>query len=198
MKFVCYREFDDPSEPVHPGIVAGSKVLPLARLVAVAEAIRPQGLTVPDDIYELIGLLPTYAQVVKELSKGRVLDQIWQEVGVTLAPPIPRPNRLFCIGRNYLDHAAEQNSDPPLEEPIVFLKASSSVIASGQPIVIPDWAERVDFEGELAVVIGLAGKDIAEADANRHIAGYGARLPMVPVEVHRHVRPAWAVDCDRG
>lgn len=172
MKFVCYREFDDPAEPVHPGIVAGSKVLPLARLVAVAESIRPQGLNVPDDIYELIGLLPTYAVALKELQRVKVLDHIWQEVGVTLAPPIPRPNRLFCIGRNYVDHAAEQNAAPPMEEPIVFQKASTSVIASGSPIVIPEWAEQVDYEGELAVVIGLAGKDVAEADAMRHIAGY--------------------------
>jgi 2-keto-4-pentenoate hydratase/2-oxohepta-3-ene-1,7-dioic acid hydratase in catechol pathway len=172
MKFVCYREFDDPSEPVHPGIVVGARVLPLARLVAVSESIRPQNLSVPEDIYDLIGLLPTYALVVKELAKLKVLDQLWQEVGVTLAPPIPRPNRLFGIGRNYADHAAEQGSDPPIEEPIVFMKASTSVIGSGQPIVVPEWAERVDFEGELAVVIGLAGKDIEESNARRHIAGY--------------------------
>lgn len=172
MKFICYREFDDPTEPIHPGIVVENRVLPLARIAAVAEAVNPKGLTVPDDLYELIGLLPQYGQAVKELEgQGRILDKIWQEVGVTLAAPIPRPNRIFGIGRNYAEHAEELGNPVP-EEPVVFLKASSSVIASGQPIVYPSWAEQVDFEGELAVVIGTPGKEIAERDAMRHVAGY--------------------------
>jgi len=172
MKFICYREFDDPQEPIHPGIVVGGKVLPLARVLSVAEAINPQNLSIPDDLYELIGMLPEFTKIVKSLSASKILGQIWQEVGVTLAAPLPRPNRIFGIGRNYADHAKETGADLPLEEPIVFLKASSSVIGSGQPIVIPPWAERVDFEGELAVVIGLAGKDIMREDAMRHVAGY--------------------------
>jgi 2-keto-4-pentenoate hydratase/2-oxohepta-3-ene-1,7-dioic acid hydratase in catechol pathway len=102
---------------------------------------------------------------------AKVLPQIWQEVGVTLAAPLPRPNRIFAIGRNYTDHAKELGNEVN-EEPIVFLKASTSVIASGQNIVIPAFAERVDFEGELAVVIGLPGKDIPEDEAMRYVAGY--------------------------
>ncbi|MDR3709119.1 MAG: fumarylacetoacetate hydrolase family protein [Capsulimonadaceae bacterium] len=172
MKFICYREFDDPEEPIHPGIIIGSKVLPLARVLTVSEAIHPQNLTIPDDVFELIGLLPVFAKIVKALSVTKILDQIWQEVGVTLAPPVPRPNRIFGIGRNYADHAKEMGNEAPIDEPIVFLKASSSVIASGNQIVIPSWAERVDFEGELAVVIGLAGKDIPREDAMKHVAGY--------------------------
>ena len=172
MKFVCYKEFDDPTEPVHPGIIHRNKVLPLERVLAVAEALHPKGLTVPESLFEIVSALPTYATLVKELQKdGKVMDQIWQEVGVTLAAPLPRPNRLFCIGRNYSEHAKETGNKVE-EEPIVFLKASSSVIASGQNIVYPNFAEQVDFEGELAVVIGTAGKDIAEYDAMRYIVGY--------------------------
>jgi 2-keto-4-pentenoate hydratase/2-oxohepta-3-ene-1,7-dioic acid hydratase in catechol pathway len=172
MKFICYREFDDPTEPIHPGIVVENRVLPLARVVAVAEAVNPKGLSVPDDLYELIGLLPTYVNVVKELAKeAKLLEKIWQEVGVTLAAPLPRPNRLFCVGRNYAEHAKELGNEVP-EEPVVFLKASTSVIASGQKVIYPAWAEQVDFEGELAVVIGTPGKDLIEAEAIRHVAGY--------------------------
>lgn len=172
MRFVCYREFDDPTEPIHPGIISGSKVLPLARVAAVAEAIKPSALTVPDDLFELISQLPLYAAAIKDLSRRKILDALWQEVGVALAPPVPRPNRLLCIGRNYVEHAKELGNDAPMEEPIVFQKASSAVIASGQPIVIPEWAGRVDYEGELAVVIGTGGKDIALDLAMNHIAGY--------------------------
>lgn len=171
MKYICYREFDDPAEPIHPGVVVDNRVLPLARVAAVAEAINPKGLAVPDDLFELIALLPQYAQTVKDLLRHRILDKMWQEVGVTLAAPIPRPNRIFGIGRNYAEHARELGNPVP-EEPVAFLKAASSVIASGQSIVYPAWAEQVDFEGELAVVIGTPGKDIAAGDAMRHVAGY--------------------------
>jgi 2-keto-4-pentenoate hydratase/2-oxohepta-3-ene-1,7-dioic acid hydratase in catechol pathway len=172
MKFVCYREFDDPAEPIHPGIALKGKVLPLARLIAVAEAITPRNLDVPIDIFELIAALPRYAEAVKDLSReSRLIDKLWPEVGVVVAAPIPRPNRIFCIGRNYAEHAKETGSEVN-EEPIVFLKASSTVIGMGQPIVYPEWAEQVDYEGELAVVIGMPGKDIPEKDAMKHVVGY--------------------------
>ena len=84
---------------------------------------------------------------------------------------VSRPNRLFCIGRNYSDHAKELGNTMG-EEPILFLKMSSCAIADGAAIVIPPGIGRVDFEGELAVVLGMGGKNIAEAEAMSHVAGY--------------------------
>jgi 2-keto-4-pentenoate hydratase/2-oxohepta-3-ene-1,7-dioic acid hydratase in catechol pathway len=172
LKFICYKEFNDPEEPIHPGIIYRNKVLPLARVLAVAEAVHPKGLTLPENLFEVVGLLSTYAAAVKELERdSKVLPQIWQEVGVTLAAPLPRPNRIFGIGHNYADHAKETGREVG-SEPTIFLKASTTVIASGQNIVYPSFAEQVDYEGELAVVIGLAGSNISEDDAFRHVAGY--------------------------
>ena len=171
MKFVCYREFDDSQEPVHPGILYKNKTLPLRRVIAVAEAFRPRGLTVPDDLNALVARLPAYAEAVRELAQGKALDQIWQEVGVFPVAPLPRPNRILAIGRNYAEHAKELDSEAP-EEPIVFQKASSTVIGPGQPIVVPPSMGRVDFEGELAVVIGRAGRNVPEAEAISLVAGY--------------------------
>ncbi|MCW3060782.1 MAG: 2-hydroxyhepta-2,4-diene,7-dioate isomerase [Capsulimonas sp.] len=171
MKFVCYKEFDDPLEPTYPGIMYKGKILPLARVVAVAEAIHPRSLNLPEDLNHLVALLPTYVEAVKELEKGKILDQIWQELGVSPVAPLPRPNRILAIGRNYADHAAEQDADVPVE-PIVFLKASSSVIGPEAEIVLPEGIGRVDFEGELGVVIGKAGKNIAERDAMGYVVGY--------------------------
>lgn len=88
-----------------------------------------------------------------------------------LLPPIPRPNRILAIGRNYGEHAKELGNAVP-EEPIVFMKASSCVIGPEEAIVIPEGVGRVDFEAELAVVIGKGGKNIAEADALSHICAY--------------------------
>ena len=76
MKFVCYKEFDDPEEPTYPGIMYREKILPLARVIAVAEASHPIGLTVPEDLNELIAQLASYVPAFKELEKKKLLDQI--------------------------------------------------------------------------------------------------------------------------
>jgi len=171
LKFVCYKEFDDPQEPVLPGVFHKGKTLPLARIVAVAEALAPKGLSVPDDLTLIIARLPGYAGAVRDLERARVLDKLWQEAGVTPAAPLPSPHRILAIGRNYGAHAREMDNDVP-DEPIVFQKASTSVIGDGRPIVLPPNVGRVDFEGELAVVIGTAGRNVSEAEALSLVAGY--------------------------
>jgi len=171
VKFVCYKEFDDPQEPVLPGIFYKGKTLPLARVVAVAEALTPRGLSIPTDLNLVVGRLAGYAGAVRDLERARVLDKLWQEAGVTPAAPLPSPHRILAIGRNYGEHAREMDNDVP-DEPIVFQKASTSVIADGQPIVLPPGVGRVDFEGELAVVLGTAGRNVPEAEALSLVAGY--------------------------
>lgn len=79
--------------------------------------------------------------------------------------------KIICIGLNYRKHAEETGSKIP-DEPIVFLKATSSLSGPGDPIFIPRSAEKTDWEVELGVVIGKKGTNIAEADAPAHIAGY--------------------------
>ena len=87
-----------------------------------------------------------------------------------LAPVVPR--KILCIGRNYREHAAELGNEIP-KEPLVFLKAPTSVIAPGEPICIPWQSQRVDFEGELAVVIGKKATRIeADEDVKSYIRGY--------------------------
>ncbi len=171
MKFVCYKEFDDPQEPALPGIFRSGKVLPLARAVAVAEALAPKGVSVPADLNAVIGRMRSYIGVVRDLEKARVLDKLWLEAGVVTLAPLPSPHRILAIGRNYAEHAKELGGEVPTE-PIVFQKASTSVVASGQPVVLPPGLGRVDYEGELAVVIGVGGRNIPEAEALSHVAGY--------------------------
>src|ERR1051325_2023734 len=101
MKFVCYKEYDDGTEPAFPGLVYKGRTLPLARVLAVADAVHPRGLAAPEDLNLLIQQLGSYREVLKELEKAKLLDQIWQEVGVVLAAPLPRPNRIFGMARTY-------------------------------------------------------------------------------------------------
>ena len=87
-----------------------------------------------------------------------------------LAPVVPR--KLVCIGRSYREHAAELGNEVP-KEPLLFLKAPTAVIAAGDAIRIPVLSQRVDFEGELAVVIGRRATRLgAEEDVRPYIRGY--------------------------
>jgi 2-keto-4-pentenoate hydratase/2-oxohepta-3-ene-1,7-dioic acid hydratase in catechol pathway len=86
-----------------------------------------------------------------------------------LAPIIP--TKVVAIGKNYADHAREMGDEPPAD-PVVFLKPSTSVIGPGDRIVRPSGVDRVDFEGELAVVIGRLTKGVPESSAIDHVLGY--------------------------
>lgn len=90
-----------------------------------------------------------------------------------LASPIPRPPKIVCVGLNYLDHATEQNVPLP-EHPLLFSKATSSVVGPCDDVVLPAESEQVDYEVELAVVIGKTATAVSEADAYDYIAGYTA------------------------
>lgn len=87
-----------------------------------------------------------------------------------LAPVIPR-SKVIAVGRNYRDHAAEFGNEAP-EEPLLFFKPNTSVIGPGDAIVLPSQSERVDFEGELAAVIGRVTKNVSAEGALEHVFGY--------------------------
>jgi 2-keto-4-pentenoate hydratase/2-oxohepta-3-ene-1,7-dioic acid hydratase in catechol pathway len=82
-----------------------------------------------------------------------------------------QPSKIVCVGLNYMEHAKELNMKLP-EEPILFLKPPSAVIGPGDDIVIPKSSQRVDYEGELCVVIGKRCKDVSANEANNCILGY--------------------------
>jgi 2-keto-4-pentenoate hydratase/2-oxohepta-3-ene-1,7-dioic acid hydratase in catechol pathway len=91
---------------------------------------------------------------------------------LTLLPPVPSPEKLWCIGVNYRDRNAEykDNSDLP-KYPSLFVRSPSSVVGSGQPIEKPKVSNELDYEGELVIVIGKQGRHISRADAWSHIFG---------------------------
>jgi 2,4-diketo-3-deoxy-L-fuconate hydrolase len=91
--------------------------------------------------------------------------------GTRLGPPITRPSKLVCIGLNYRDHAAETGAQIP-KEPVIFFKATSSLVGPDDDLVTPRTAEKVDWEVELAVIIGARASYVTKEDATRHIAGY--------------------------
>lgn len=90
--------------------------------------------------------------------------------GARVLPPCS-PSKIVCVGRNYPEHAKELGNAVPTE-PLIFLKPPSSLIASGDEIVYPELSERVDFEGELGVVIGARARLVKAHDALNYILGY--------------------------
>ena len=90
---------------------------------------------------------------------------------VKFLPPVA-PSKIVCVGRNYSDHAKELGNEVP-SEPLLFLKASSSLIVSGEQIIIPKLSNQVEHEGELAVVIRQTCKNLTETDnALKYVFGY--------------------------
>jgi 2-keto-4-pentenoate hydratase/2-oxohepta-3-ene-1,7-dioic acid hydratase in catechol pathway len=87
--------------------------------------------------------------------------------------PVPRPGKILCIGLNYRDHAAESNMPIP-ERPVVFSKFATAVIAPGEAVVLPPASAQVDYEAELAVVIGRHAKNVSASRAFDCVLGYTA------------------------
>lgn len=85
--------------------------------------------------------------------------------------PVPRPGKIICIGLNYRDHAAESNMPIP-EQPVVFSKFATAVIDPGAAVLLPHGSQQVDYEAELAVVIGRRAKGVDASRALDHVLGY--------------------------
>jgi len=82
-----------------------------------------------------------------------------------------QPSKVVCVGLNYKDHAEEMNMEMP-KEPLLFMKPSTSVIGHNDPIIAPPQSKQLDYEGELAIVIGRQAKDVNANDAGDYIFGY--------------------------
>jgi 2-keto-4-pentenoate hydratase/2-oxohepta-3-ene-1,7-dioic acid hydratase in catechol pathway len=108
-----------------------------------------------------------FSQVSSFLSEKAdyTLDQI------TWLPVIPNPDRILCVGLNYQDHVVETGRDNT-EQPAIFIRLPESQVGHKQPIVRPHESKNLDFEAEIAVIIGKGGRRISQKDSWSHIAGY--------------------------
>ncbi|HXF68688.1 MAG TPA: fumarylacetoacetate hydrolase family protein [Thermoflexus sp.] len=122
----------------------------------------PQFVMVEDDmLYALLGD-PFHGEFQRGDPLGSIDTASW------LAPCMP--SKIIAVGRNYVEHAREQNAEVP-QEPLIFLKPPSAVIGPGSPIRLPPQSQQVEHEAELAVVIGRRGKDIPEHEAWDYVFG---------------------------
>ncbi|MFI6436178.1 fumarylacetoacetate hydrolase family protein [Streptomyces sp. NPDC050759] len=109
---------------------------------------------------------------LRALAKAAVRDRMPTRQAQLLAP-VPRPSKVWAVGYAYADHRTEVDYNGVAQEPVVFLQAPSSVIGTGERIRFPKAApDAVDYEGELAVVIGRRATDVSEAEAYAFVAGF--------------------------
>jgi 2-keto-4-pentenoate hydratase/2-oxohepta-3-ene-1,7-dioic acid hydratase in catechol pathway len=96
---------------------------------------------------------------------------IFQDASVEFGPPVPDPDKIICIGLNYAEHANEAGL-AQTEVPIFFGKYRNSLVGPTSPILLPRASSQIDYEGELAVIIGTRCKEVSEQEALQHVAGY--------------------------
>ena len=114
----------------------------------------------------------TFDEVFTTLKDYRPLDDLRLEQDFRMQVPISRPQKILCLGRNYLEHAKELGNKPASGKPVFFGKSVSAMIAHEEPVRLPRQHGRVDHEVELALVIGKTAVNIAAQHASDFIAGY--------------------------
>ena len=119
--------------------------------------------TIPD-LKSLLAILPQVPDMLKSAPVHALAD-------VQLLPVIPNPEKILCVGLNYESHRIETGM-PEMEHPVLFTRFSSTQVGHQGAIVRPNVSEKLDFEGELAVIIGQGGRHIKREDALKHVAGY--------------------------
>lgn len=121
------------------------------------------------DVGELYARGPAAVQRLRELAADANVDV--PATGARYAPPVLRPSKIVCVGLNYADHIAESASAPP-ERIVLFAKFPSCLIAHGESIVYPPITSQLDYEGELAVIIGQQAKNVSVDRALDYVGGY--------------------------
>jgi 2-keto-4-pentenoate hydratase/2-oxohepta-3-ene-1,7-dioic acid hydratase in catechol pathway len=149
------------------------------RLVTYSSARGPRaGLLWQGGVVDCWDAIGGDGSTVRRLLEDDRLDDVARADGevlpldsVEVRPPVPDPQKIVCIGLNYASHAAETGMEPPAR-PTFFAKFRNALAAPGATVALPATSDKVDYEAEVAFVIGRRAKDVAEADALDHVAGY--------------------------
>jgi 2-keto-4-pentenoate hydratase/2-oxohepta-3-ene-1,7-dioic acid hydratase in catechol pathway len=149
------------------------------RLVTYSSDRGPRaGVHREDGIVDCWDALGGDGASVRDLLEGGRLDHLAEADGevlplasIDLLPPLPDPQKIICIGLNYAAHAAETGMEPP-SRPTFFAKFANALAAPGATVKLPSNSDKVDYEAEVAFVIGSHAKDVTEEDAMDHVAGY--------------------------
>lgn len=153
------------------GVLIDDKVLDVLKLSKIV------GISLPSCVEELVSLglvgRNLLEKVTSESAEAERRKATLKLDEVTLKAPIASPPKIICLGLNYRDHAEEARARIP-NEPIIFMKPHTSIVGPNEAVIKPAFVEQLDYEVELAMVIGKRGKDIPASKAKEQIFGYTA------------------------
>jgi acylpyruvate hydrolase len=164
----------EPDAPLRCGIQADGKIADASAVAALA-GLEPASIVAGWSARAITALdteaLGHLAQTVRDRA-SELADQgaLLAADDVALGPPVPEPQKIICLGLNYGDHAREAGLTPP-SVPMFFAKYANSLIGPFDAIVPPPTTDQVDYEAELAVVIGRKGRHVSADDALQHVFG---------------------------
>ena len=164
MKLAALYRGDADVPALH--VAAGDGFAAVDELAATAGATGLGGLR---DVGDLFARGPAAVGQLRELASGA--QPTVSAAGARYAPPVLRPGKIVCVGLNYADHIAESQAQRP-ERIVLFAKFASCLIAHGEPIIRPAITSELDYEGELAVIVGRRASGVAVADALDYVGGY--------------------------
>lgn len=151
-------------------------------------------IAAPDLPTDLVGVLAkghvafAYA---RDLALEAPASALLDPEAVEYLPVIPRPGKIICVGLNYADHSAESGFQQP-NYPTLFGRFTSSLIGHKAPMILPRLSEQLDYEGEIAAVIGRTGRHISKADALGFVAGYSI-FNEGSIRDYQFKAPQWTV-----
>ena len=158
--------FADDRGKVFPGLCLEDKVFDLSQGFA---GLRREGGF--PDLKTLLATEGGLERLQCLLAAGEEPGPSYPLEKLRVLAPVPNPAKIVCIGLNYLDHAMETGAAVP-EEPVIFTKFATAIVGPGAPIILPPVTNQVDYEAELAVVVGKKGKNVPEEEAMEYVAGY--------------------------
>jgi len=160
---------------VHQGTESYGILQGDGKIIDLPELAKAQEKNVPQNIDGLISQGSAAEELVKDVLEGAPKGQnakfVLKNDVVNLKAPVTAPPKIICLGLNYRDHAEEAKLALP-DEPIIFMKPRTAISDPGEPVRKPSFVHRLDYEVELAAVIGKMGKNIPALKAHEHIFGY--------------------------
>jgi len=145
------------------------------RFLSLPDLAKPLWRKLPSRLEDFIALGEQSIEVVSRLTPNikdsSVPSFSVPEDEVLLLAPILSPPKIICLGLNYLDHAEETGKTVP-KEPIIFMKPRTAIIGPNEKIVKPNFVNELDYEGELAVIVGKRAKNVPASEAGKYVFGY--------------------------
>jgi 2-keto-4-pentenoate hydratase/2-oxohepta-3-ene-1,7-dioic acid hydratase in catechol pathway len=151
------------------GVLSDNEIINLRTLSGVPENL------LPSTIEEFIGIgekgMRTVEQLMLNSTKTEKRKATLKIGDAAFLAPVSSPPKIICLGLNYRDHAEEAGADIP-DEPIIFMKPRTAIVGPDEPIIRPTFVKELDYEAELAIIIGKKGKNISVSEAEKYVFGY--------------------------